>query len=40
MLLIVALRPQLLGHEAQGALARLFPAIAPRWTPANLDGQA
>jgi lipopolysaccharide exporter len=44
MLLVVALRPQLLGPEAQSALARLVPRFALRWAvpaaPANLDGQA
>ncbi|MDB5870803.1 MAG: putative succinoglycan transport protein [Ramlibacter sp.] len=43
MLLLVGMRPQVLGHEAQSALGRLFPAFAPQWAPPvapiDLDGQ-
>lgn len=42
MLLIVAMRPQLLGLETMGALARLFPAFRVRWAlpavPADAEG--
>ena len=31
MLLLVGIRPEVLGRETQGALARLFPAFALRW---------
>jgi lipopolysaccharide exporter len=36
MLLLVGARPQVLGHEARGALARLFPAMAPRFPQATM----
>ncbi len=43
MLLLVAMRPQVLGREALSALGRLFPAFAPRWAlalgPIDVDGQ-
>jgi lipopolysaccharide exporter len=44
MLLLVGVRPQVLGREAYSALARLFPAFAPRWpqpaVPADPGGPA
>jgi lipopolysaccharide exporter len=44
MLLMVGMRPEVLGHETQSALARLIPRMAPRWAapavPGELDGRA
>jgi lipopolysaccharide exporter len=42
MLLVLAMRPQVLGPETLGALARIFPALRVRWalppTPADAQG--
>jgi lipopolysaccharide exporter len=39
MLVMIAARPQLLGREAQIALARLFPAAGLRFAPAGFDAE-
>jgi len=35
LLLVVAVRPQVLGNEARAVLSRLIPAVGPRWVPAT-----
>ncbi|WP_231402461.1 lipopolysaccharide biosynthesis protein [Caenimonas aquaedulcis] len=43
LLIVIGVRPTLLGRDTQSALGRLAPRFAPRWAapaPADLDGQA
>jgi O-antigen/teichoic acid export membrane protein len=44
LLIVIAVRPSLLGRDTQSALGRLMPRFAPRWAavppPVDLDGQA